>query len=245
MSWKAGPFTPRLSRECVDVWLVDLDESSLTDLSSSVLSLDELDRASRFRFEADRLYFARCRVALRCLLSQYLQIAAAKLRFEYKPCGKPELVWPVNRGHLQFNVSHCGNLALIAIGAEHDLGIDIEKVRDGVDTTALAERFFSPRERAGLRALPEHLRNSAFFACWTRKEAYLKAIGDGLSFPLEDFSVTVHPELDAAVEEVRGDGKAGRRWSLIDLGNVEGHCATVAIDASLSCMETYEYVTFS
>ena len=121
---------------------------------------------------------------------------ATEVRFEYLTSGKPQLVAEQNPRAVQFNVSHSSNMALIAVGSAHRLGVDIEEIRGDVDTTALAERFFSLRERAGLQALPDHLRVSGFFAGWTRKEAFLKATGDGLMFPLAEFSVTTHPDLD-------------------------------------------------
>ena len=142
---------------------------------------------------------------------------------------------------MQFNVSHSANMALIAVSSEHRLGVDIEKIRGDVDTASLAERFFSLRERAGLQALPDHLRVLGFFACWTRKEAFLKAIGDGLSFSLADFSVTTHPDLDPELEEINGNTEAGKLWFLADLSVVDGYRATVAVDRCPSRLETYSW----
>jgi 4'-phosphopantetheinyl transferase len=154
---------------------------------------------------------------------------------------KPQLVAEQNPRALQFNVSHSGNIALIAVGSEHPLGVDIEKIRGDVDTAALAERFFSPRERCELRALPDHFRLPAFYACWTRKEAFLKATGDGLSFPLADFSVTTHPDVDPVLEEIRGNREDPKQWFLTDLNVTEGYRATMAIEAAFSRLETYTY----
>jgi 4'-phosphopantetheinyl transferase len=201
----------------VDVWRLFLDEPSGADSVGSVLSFDEMARASRFHFDKDRTHFVRCRSALRGLLAGYLGTSAAEIRFEYLPSGKPQLAPEQNPRGLHFNVSHSGNMALIAVGSKLRLGVDIEKIREDVDTAALAERFFSPRECAGLRALPAHLRVTGFFACWTRKEAFLKATGTGLSFPLADFSVSTHPDVGPQLEEVQGDTEAGRRWFLSDL----------------------------
>ena len=225
----------------VDVWKVDLDESAKGS-EADVLSADEIVRANRFHFERDRIHFVRCRCALRSLLARYLTLSAEEIRFEYMASGKPQLVAGQNPSVLQFNVSHSAGRALIAVGSKHRLGIDIEKIRDDVDTAALAERFFSLRERSGLRALPNHLRASAFFACWTRKEAFLKATGDGLSFPLADFSVTTHPDLDPRLEEIRGNTDVQKQWFLADVSVVEGYRATVAVEAASSRLETYTYV---
>ncbi len=225
----------------VDVWSVRLDEPARTGSEILTLSPDEIARANRFHFEKDRIHFTRCRSALRDLLAGYLAIPAADIRFEYLTSGKPQLAAEQNPSALQFNVSHSANMALIAVGSEHRLGVDIEKIRGDVDTTALAERFFSLRERAGLQALPEHLRVPGFFACWTRKEAFLKATGEGLSFPLEDFSVTTHPDLDPELEEIKGITDNGKRWFLADLSIVEGFRATVARERSPYRLETYAW----
>jgi 4'-phosphopantetheinyl transferase len=225
----------------VDVWSVRLDEPAKVGSEVVVLSPDEIARASRFHFEKDRIHFTRCRSALRDLLAEYLTIPAAEIRFEYLTSGKPQLAAEQNLRALQFNVSHSANVALIAVGSEHRLGVDIEKIRDDVDTTTLAERFFSLRERAGLQALPDHLRVPGFFACWTRKEAFLKATGDGLSFPLEDFSVTTHPDLGPEIEEIKGSADEGKQWFLADLSIVEGFRATVARERSPYRLETHAW----
>jgi len=224
----------------VDVWRVRLDQSERIESApddpptptptATVLSPDELARARRFHFEEDRSRFSRCRSALRSLLAEYLSIPAAEVRFEYQPNGKPQLATVQNQRALEFNVSHSGNLALIAVSSERRLGVDIEKIRADVDTVALAERFFSRRERAGLQALADHLRVPAFYACWTRKEAFLKATGSGLSFPLADFSVTTHPDQEPEIEEINGQPEAGKKWYLADLPAIAGYRAALALE---------------
>jgi len=240
-SWSEVPSSPDLSSDRVDVWRVHLDEPSSTVSISSVLSPDELTRARRFHFEKDRIHFTRCRFALRSLLASYLAIPATEIRFEYLTGGKPRLPAEQNPRALQFNVSHSANMALIAVGIEQRLGVDIEKIRGDVDTTSLAERFFSLRERAGLQALPDHLCVPGFFACWTRKEAFLKATGAGFSFPLADFSVTTHPDLDPELEDINGNPDARKQWFLANVSVADGYCATVALERSHSRLETYAW----
>ncbi len=239
-SWSQAPSTPALPTIRIDVWTVRLDEPAPAGPGASVLSSDEIARARRFHFEKDRIHFTRCRSTLRRLLADYLVIPAAEIRFEYLTSGKPQLAAEQNPRALQFNVSHSAGMALIAIGKDKErrLGVDIEKICDEVDTTSLAERFFSLRERAGLRALPDHLCVPGFFACWTRKEAFLKATGDGLSFPLADFSVTTHPDLNPVLEEIRGNTEARKQWSLADLSVADGYRATVAVEGAFSPLET-------
>jgi 4'-phosphopantetheinyl transferase len=139
------------------------------------------------------------------------------------------------------HVSHSENRALLAVGSEHRLGVDIEKIRGDLDTTSLAARFFSPHERARLRTLPAHLRVPGFFACWTRKEAFLKATGDGLSFPRAGFFVTTHPDLDPELEDINGNTEAGEQWVLANLSVVDGFRATVAVEGSFCHLETYAW----
>ena len=227
--WTDEPSSLDLSNGRVDVWLVHLDQPFSEDSFSGILSWDELNRAGRFRFNTDRLRFARCRSALRFLLGRYLGVSAAEIRFEYQPAGKPELAAQQNPRGLCFNLSHSGRLALIAVSAGRSVGIDIEEVRADTDVPALAEHFFSIRERAGLGSLPECLRLAAFYACWTRKESYLKATGAGLSFPLAEFSVSTHPYLRPSLEEIRGNTEAHRQWSLVDLSVANGYRASIAV----------------
>jgi len=241
ISWSHAPSPPAFPTGRVDVWRVCLDEAATAGSEVSVLSPDEIARAGRFHFEKDRTHFTRCRSALRHILADYLSIPATEIRFEYLTSGKPQLAAEQNP-RLQFNVSHSANIALIAVGSEHRLGVDIEQIRSDVDTNSLAERFFSVRERAGLQALPDPIRVLGFFACWTRKEAFLKATGDGFSFPLADFSVTTHPDLDSRLEDIKGNTEAGKQWFLADLSVVDGFRATVALERSYSRLETYAWV---
>jgi 4'-phosphopantetheinyl transferase len=220
---------------------VRLDESAVAGSEPGILSPGEIARASRFHFTKDRDYFIHCRSALRRLLADYLGIAASEIRFDYLTGGKPRLASDQDPSTLEFNVSHSGSIALIAVGSERRIGVDVEKIRLDVDTDALAERFFSVRERAGLRALPEHLRVDGFFACWTRKEAFLKATGDGLSFPLADFSVSTNPDVAPQMEELRGHTEAGKKWFMADLRVGDGYRAAVASDVSFSAANTYSW----
>jgi 4'-phosphopantetheinyl transferase len=223
----------------VDIWIVDLNQAATEAPGASILSIDEQERAARFHFEKDRIHFSRCRSALRNLLAVYLTMPPDEIHFDYQANGKPQLAAEKNPNALQFNVSHSGGLALIAIGSEHRLGVDIEKMRRDIDAERLAERFFSVRERAGLREFADDLRVRGFFACWTRKEAFLKATGTGLSFPLADFSVTTHPDRSPELEELEGDLDVGKQWLLKDLGVGDDHHATVAIEHPQARIETY------
>lgn len=240
--------TPELQAGHVDVWHLWLDDRSPEEsvppaLASAriVLASDELARAARFHFEQDRVRFIRCRAALRRLLGDYLNLAPAEVRFTYSPHSKPEVAADQNPNRLRFNVSHSGGMAVIAVGGPEDLGVDVEKIREDVNTADLAERFFSTREREMLRALPQSQRLPAFYACWACKEAFLKAIGDGLGFPLADFSVSVHPESAPRIEEIQGDANAGLEWSLIDLNVADGFRSALAIKRQGISIATYRF----
>ena len=240
-SWSQPHSPPPFPGSRVDIWRVRLDEPAKADIDAGILSADENARANRFHFENDRIHFIRCRSALRSLLAGYLDIPSVEIRFDYLANGKPQLAAEQNPRALQFNVSHSANMALIAVGSEGRLGVDIEKIRSDVDTATLAERFFSPRERAGLQALPDHLRVPGFYACWTRKEAFLKATADGLSFPLADFSVTTHPDLDPELEEIRGNSDVRKQWCLKDLSVGDAYRAVVALERPHYQLETYAW----
>lgn len=225
----------------VVVWRVRLDSAEARNPADGPLSADEIARANRFHFEKDRGQFVCCRSVLRKLLGEYLDISPAEVRLKYLASGKPQLEEEQNPHELQFNVAHSGDLALIAVGSGHRLGIDVEKIRGDVDTRSLAERFFSLREREGLRALPEPERVSGFFACWSRKEAFLKATGEGLSFPLSKFSVSVHPNCDPEIEEINGSEQEGTRWFLADLPAGTQYRAALVADLPHVSIETWAF----
>jgi 4'-phosphopantetheinyl transferase len=189
--WEKAPTRlPRLAAGDVDVWSVQLECSpAYVAVLLHTLSDEECDRAERFHFERDQRPFICARGTLRRLLAEYLDAEARDLTFSYGPNGKPALSGRFERA-LTFNVSHSKELALVAIGRNVEMGVDVEAVRSIDDADDIASRFFSPRETAQLRALPFPVRTQAFFACWTRKEAYLKALGSGLAKPLDGFRAT-------------------------------------------------------
>src|SRR5262249_12645966 len=151
----------------------------------------EEQRMRRFRFDEDRRRYLLGRGLLRLLLGHYLELTPDLLRFDYTPFGRPHLAAGLAPQLLEFNVSHSGELILIAVAAGRSLGIDVEQIRADVEVKAIAARFFSPSEQEALGRLAEGQQVEAFFDCWTRKEAYIKAKGDGLSLPLDQFDVSL------------------------------------------------------
>jgi 4'-phosphopantetheinyl transferase len=240
--WPEKNIAPALTPGHIHVWRIRLGTPLSNSVATHVLSPDELDRARRFRFERDRVCFIQSRSALRCLLGHYLATSAMRIRFEYLHNGKPALQTKLNSLGLRFNVAHSASWALIAICTDREVGIDIEEIRRDLDTGSLAERFFSPRERANLRELSDDLQLVAFFACWTRKEALLKATGTGLSSPLEGFSVSTNPALDPILEETGGSSGFQGQWSLADLNVEQGYRATLAVEGICPEIKTYSYM---
>jgi 4'-phosphopantetheinyl transferase len=212
--WQSPPGELSLASDEVHVWRARLDQPQLLADFSATLALDEQARASRFRFPDDRNHFIAARGLLRILLGRYLEINPAALSFRYSPFGKPSLA--VHQGaDLRFNLSHSHGLALLAFAQGRDIGVDLESVRPEVAGLRIAERYFSPAEVAALCALPESQQTEAFFNCWTRKEAYIKARGDGLSARLDQFDVSLAPGEPA--ELLRTASDEPRSWTMIEL----------------------------
>lgn len=230
--WWPEPPSLALSDDRVDVWRVSLEmpERERDRLAAS-LSAEEWERASRFRQSVDRARFVAARGALRSILGRCLGVEPSCLRFSNGPFGKPALAGPPGASAVEFNVSHSGELALVAASFGRRLGVDLERIDVRRSEQEIAERFFSRREVAALRALPRDRQTDAFFACWTRKEAYLKARGDGLSLPLDRFSVSVSPEEPAALLGSTDDSEPSR-WALRDLGVGPGWAAALAAEGT-------------
>ena len=179
----------------IEVWQARLDlHSEEVMRCEKFLSRDELLRCDRFHFEHDRRRFIVARAKLRLLLGRYLQIKPAAIEFAYMKNGKP-IVRGTSEG-VHFNVSHSEERALYAVSKRCRLGVDIEFLNRDIDWHGLVSRFFTEREFAALQHLSASIRKRAFFACWTRKEAILKATGDGLSLPLDQFEVSVDPDAE-------------------------------------------------
>jgi 4'-phosphopantetheinyl transferase len=230
-AWPALPHpTPPLEGE-VRVWVgrLDLDPESVEPLAG-LLAADEHERAARFRFRRDAIRFVVCRAALRTILGECLGVAPQQVRLGRGPRGKPELAAPFDRVGLQFSLSRSESIGLCAVSRPGRVGVDIERLRPLPDRDAIAERTFSPRERQALRQLPPALRLEGFFNCWTRKEAYVKATGEGMSRPLERFTVSLTPGAPARLEEVEGDPAEAGRWTLEALRPEPGYVAALAVE---------------
>jgi 4'-phosphopantetheinyl transferase len=195
--WQTRDNAGELSSNQIAVWRVHLDrESECVRSLAETLSSDEKHRAARFHFEQDCKRFIVARGTLRKVLSGYLGMDPSSVQFRYGRRGKPALDEKY-QSDISFNVTHSQDTALLAIQRQGNIGVDIEKIRNDFRVEDIARRFFSESELHELLALPEAQRAEAFFLCWTRKEALIKALGEGLHIPLNSFGVSLNPN-DAA-----------------------------------------------
>lgn len=208
------------------VWLSDLDRQRDESADLELLSTDERARAGRFHFDVHRRRFVACRALLRRLVAIELGTAPRDVSFEYGPFGKPALA---GESDVKFNVSHSDRYALLGFARGRDVGIDIERVRTLANLDQLAERVFSPAEQEEFSLVPPASRAEAFFSGWTRKEAYIKARGDGLQ-RLADFDVSLGPGAPARLRRVQAEPHEPARWSLIALTPVPGFAAAVCVE---------------
>jgi len=220
-----------LAADELHVWVANLDrEADVVARLRGVLSDDERDRADRFRFDYLTARFVVGRGLLRLLLARYLGTKAVDVEFCYGEYGKPFLAGPGP----WFNLSHSGPVALIAVSAIAELGVDVELIDPSFAAGRIPERFFSAREVQSLRSLPAALQPRAFLSCWTRKEAFIKARGDGLSLPLDTFDVTLAPGEPAALLRTEWSVTEPGEWSLADLSDPGGRYAA-AVAARSRC----------
>lgn len=202
-------------------------QSPQLDSLQKILSDDERQRAARFHFEKNRNEYILTRGSLRRFLSAYLKISPQEIRFAYTRHSKPFLIDASQP--ISFNISHTDGLAAFAFTMEHSIGVDVEAVRANIKTAEIAERFFSVAERQALRGYSVAERDAAFYRCWTRKEAYIKARGEGLSHPLAQFDVALEPNPEPVLLATRPDPAERARWLLHPFTVPHGYAAAVAI----------------
>lgn len=229
---------PSLLNDEVHIWRVPLNQNSeRTLLSQQVLSTDEREKAARFYFDKDRNQFVQARAALRFILSEYLNVDPRTLEFSYGPQGKPTIANEHANSSLRFNLSRRDGLAMIAFTRGREIGIDVDLVRVDLPVLEIAETSFSEGELATLRSLPESLRAAGFYNCWTRKEAYVKGRGEGLSFPLKQFDVSLTPgdpakllNLSDDILSLQDDVDEADCWTLQEIQVGENHVAALAVE---------------
>ncbi len=242
-SFQPGSTTDALTLQSdeVHVWRVSLEVDAAEVKSlAPVLSDDERARAARFSFHKDRENFTVARGILRVLLGRYLDLEPARLEFSYGPHGRPTLRDNNVVNEFCFNVSHSRGLALYAFTRQRQIGIDVEWIRSEMASEQIAERFFAPQEVATLRSLASEVQLEAFFNCWTRKEAFIKASGEGLSLPLNRFAVSLTPGKPAEILNIEGEAETAALWSLTEIRPGTGYVAALAVkghDWRLKCWQ--------
>lgn len=232
-----------LRRGGVHVWAVRiLSDGGCIDVLYETLSRDEQQRAHSFRFAEHKNDYVVARGLLRAILARYVGTPAPAIRFRYGPQGKPYLEGLENCG-LQFNLSHSEHCAVYAVALDCEIGVDVERMKKFPDMDAVARRFFSQAEVADLRQVSSELYIEAFYNCWTRKEAYIKAVGSGLSLPLDKFRVSLQPGQPAALLSLQSDTDSVSRWSIQDLRLWNGSVGALAAPSPSCSVTNYKFST--
>lgn len=236
VTWIIPPRDLTLANSVVDLWLVPLAQPDPTDGSfAELLSSDERERATRFKFDKHRWPYIVAHAGLRSILSCYLKTAPADLQFVTGVNGKPSLAPEFAGGGLQFNLSHSHEMAILGVTQGHEIGVDIEWIKEDYEFHEVAEHFFTTKEITQLRALPVELQRQAFFRCWTSKEAFLKAKGTGLSGELDEVEIQLTAEQHVHIHaSVPG-------WTLAELTPGNDYEAAVVLEGDLLPVNSYRW----
>jgi 4'-phosphopantetheinyl transferase len=236
--WMEPDARPKLVDGALHIWQVKLDRSEdELGAMAALLSTDERDRAARFHFTRDREHYIAGRGILRNILARYLDQPARELLFNYGLRGKPVL----SGAPLQFNLAHSGGVAVIALSRDRSVGIDIEQIRVVPRWEGITNSFFSATEREAIQSVPSFDRLFAFFTCWTRKEAYLKATGDGIGVPLDSFDVSVIPDSLPRLLRVQDAPEETSRWHFHTLPLTSEHIGVAAHDGPIEAVQHYQW----
>jgi 4'-phosphopantetheinyl transferase len=225
-TWHKKPEVPAIKTDELHVWKAALSDG--IPINEEILAADERVRLRRFHFERDRKMFLLARGLLRWLIGGYVDITPKEVEFSYTEYGKPFLTATEGKTDLEFNLSHSGEIVLVAVTRSTPVGVDVEQIRPISDMDQIAARFFSASERQDLDSLSGSERVDAFYRCWTRKESVIKAYGEGLSMPLDSFRVSLLPGEPARL--LRSLDR--RHWWLLDLQPEQGYAAAVAASAA-------------
>ena len=240
--WQPAPRRLSLSGDEVHIWRACLlQPEPILNRLGDILAEDEWERSKRFRFASDRQKFVVARGVLRFILCRYLEIPPRQLRFGYSSYGKPALLDNCGQGSLRFNLSHSADLALYAISNKREVGIDVESLSSPVTPQEIARRFFSSRESGEICGLPPERQREAFFHCWTRKEAYVKARGEGLTFPLDQVEVPFAASESVSFLCEMRDRESASIWSLYNVTVDTGYAAALVVKGSRCRLRYWEY----
>ncbi len=242
-SWPKRADVPPLEQDTIHVWRISLDESTERICSfRGLLSDPELQQADRFLFDVHRQRFTVGRAQLRRILGSYIGVAPEQVDFRYTNLGKPYFAEGVSDPHLEFNFTNSDDWALLAITHRTELGIDIEKIREMTNMEGLARRFFAqPEIDVIVRAPSELRRQEYFFRCWTRKEAFLKAMGTGLTFPLDHVCVSVADTETVRIQWIKDRDEEACRWELVHLKPCDGYVGALARQSAGEQLRTWHW----
>lgn len=233
-----------LENNCIDIWICDSESLKNKDqFYFSLLSSEEKNRAERFKFEKHRLQFVAFHGFMRTVLSEYLHIDPVEIKYEKGEKGKPFLSQlSCKEMTLHFNLSHTHNIALLAVSKDKEVGIDIEHIDRNTDWKGVGQRFFTALEQNNLFSLHQNEQKLAFYKLWTRKEAYMKVLGTGLSLSPTEFTLTVPPESPTLVEhhssKIKVDDKVEFKEVCLP-EKLKQYCATVARAGSINDCRVY------
>lgn len=231
-----------IPKDEVHIWIINLDLSGYqVDYHLQVLSPEERKRAGRFHFDRHRRRYIVSQGVIRRILSCYLDVDPGELVYELGGHGKPSLGGRHKEAGLHFNLAHSHEIALFGLVREVEIGIDVELVREVDDLDGIASRFFSASEQADYFSLPKDQRAQGFYNCWTRKEAFIKAIGDGLYYPLEKFDVTLIPGERAQLLRIEDDLQEASHWTLEAFDPAPEYTGAVALRAKGIHFEQYRF----
>jgi len=241
MKWGTCPVQVSLAKNAIHLWRVDLDlaPQQIAHLQE-MLSPEETDRAGKFQFERDRRRFQAAHGALRIILNRYLGCTPTQVQYQFTSNGKPILV---NSPELHFNLSHSHERALVAVAHIHPIGVDIEQIRPLDNLDALARQCFSAHEYQQFAALPAPDNLQGFFNAWTRKEAYIKAIGDGLSYPLAAFDVSLLPGEPTRLLTIASAPHEASAWTLQAVDAGAGYAAAFAVRATEVAVQYWDWIS--
>jgi len=238
---EAPPELPLRAGEAF-IWAAVLDlPGSAAAEASEILSSEERERAARFRFEKDQIQYIASRSFLRALLGRFLQIDPKAVRFRYNSFGKPLLADEFAASRIEFNLAHSKGLGLFGVTLDRAIGVDVEQHRPDLATMEIANRFFAPEEVKVLSAVQPSCRLEAFFECWTRKEAFIKARGMGLSLPLDKFTVAFGPNRAPALLSADQGATTAASWTLADLSPADGYSGAAAIEQPDVAVRCYRF----
>lgn len=241
-TWSSPQESPSVDNGEVHVWRVRLEQPEyVLEKFRRTLNPEEMQRASRFHFERHRREFVASHGFLREVLSRYLHTKPESLRFAVGAYGKPALDGEHENSRLRFNMSHSHGVALLGVTLDQQLGVDVEYIRADFASADIACHYFSKAEVETFKSLAKEEQVAAFFRCWTRKEAFIKATGFGLSQGLDGFDVTLAPDVPAAVLRVDGDEEAAARWTMRGLDVGREHAGAVAVEGAINDLRCWQF----